>query len=180
MSLATAPRLDTSSLEEVLIHQLKNRPAATEGLVATVALEATDADGWTVSFQRDQTSLAYGARKDADLLVSGDAETLTGIVDGSVWGVQAFVEGRIVVRRNLALSLRMAGLFDGEGGEFHRAADVDAGGIKTFYIEAGQGTPVVLLHGLGATNTSMLPTFLDLQRDHRVIAPDLPDRKSVV
>jgi pimeloyl-ACP methyl ester carboxylesterase len=32
----------------------------------------------------------------------------------------------------------------------------------------------VLLHGLGATNASMLPTVWDLARDHRVIAPDLP------
>jgi pimeloyl-ACP methyl ester carboxylesterase len=32
----------------------------------------------------------------------------------------------------------------------------------------------VLLHGLGATNASMLPTLWDLAQDHRVIAPDLP------
>lgn len=174
MSLAAAPTDNNASLEGVLIDQLKNRPAATEGLVATVALDATDGDGWTVSFGRDQTSLAFGARRDADLFVSGDDRTLAGIVDGSVWGVQAFVDGRIIVRRNLAMSLRMDGLFDDGPGDFHVAADVNAGGLKTFYIEAGEGTPVVLLHGLGATNTSFLPTFVDLQRDHRVIAPDLP------
>ena len=174
MSLAAAPTGKDSSLEEVLIDQLKNRPAATEGLVATVALDATDGDGWTVSFQRDQTSLAFGARKDADLYVSGDGRTLAGIVDGSLWGIQAFVDGRIIVRRNLAMSLRMDGLFDDGPGDFHIAADVNAGGLKTFYIEAGEGTPIVLLHGLGATNTSFLPTFVELQRDHRVIAPDLP------
>jgi pimeloyl-ACP methyl ester carboxylesterase len=50
-----------------------------------------------------------------------------------------------------------------------RALDVD-----TFYLEAGSGPPVVLLHGLGATNASMLPTLVDLARDHRVLAPDLP------
>jgi pimeloyl-ACP methyl ester carboxylesterase len=33
---------------------------------------------------------------------------------------------------------------------------------------------VVLLHGLGATNASMLPPLWDLARDHRVLAPDLP------
>ena len=37
------------------------------------------------------------------------------------------------------------------------------------------GAPVVvLLHGLGATNASLLPTLWDLAVDHRVIAPDLP------
>lgn len=174
MSLAAARDAHASSLEQVLVAQLKNRRREAEGLVARVALQPNDGEGWTVSFDRDRTSLAYGASSDADLLVSGDGPTLAGIVDGSVWGIQAFVDGRIIVRRNLALSLRMDGLF-GEGPSgFHVARDVDAGGVKTFYIEAGSGTPIILLHGLAATNTSFLPTFVELHHDHRVIAPDLP------
>jgi pimeloyl-ACP methyl ester carboxylesterase len=31
-----------------------------------------------------------------------------------------------------------------------------------------------MLHGLGATNASLLPCLADLARDHRVLAPDLP------
>jgi pimeloyl-ACP methyl ester carboxylesterase len=31
-----------------------------------------------------------------------------------------------------------------------------------------------MLHGLGATNASLLPPLWDLARDHRVVAPDLP------
>ncbi len=174
MSLAAAPIGRNASLEHVLIERLKNRPAGAQGLVASVALDATDGDGWSVSFERDRTALEYGVRKNADLVVSGEASTLAGIVDGSIWGVQAFVEGHIIVRRNLALSLRMDGLFSDGGGGFHTAHDVQVSGLDTFYIEAGEGTPVVLLHGLGATNTSFLPTFVDLQRDHRVVAPDLP------
>ena len=49
-----------------------------------------------------------------------------------------------------------------------------AAGVDTFFLEAGSGPPVILLHGLGATNASFLPTFWELSRDHRVIAPDLP------
>src|SRR5439155_16845492 len=55
-----------------------------------------------------------------------------------------------------------------------RSAAVRVGGLHTSYLEAGRGSPVVLLHGLGATNASFLPTVWDLARDHRVIAPDLP------
>jgi pimeloyl-ACP methyl ester carboxylesterase len=57
---------------------------------------------------------------------------------------------------------------------FPRPRRVEAHGVSTFYLEAGKGPPVVLLHGLGATNASMLPTMRDLARDHHVIAPDLP------
>ncbi|HJR46260.1 MAG TPA: alpha/beta fold hydrolase [Actinomycetota bacterium] len=164
-----------SSLEDVLVERLKQRPESALDVRAKVALDVRGDAGWTVAFDRDRTSLSFGVDDDADLVVTGDADTLASIVDGTVWGIEAFVEGRIVVRRNLALSLRMASLFDGVADHhFHKAVDVDAGGIRTFFIEAGQGPPVVLLHGLGATNTSLLPTFLELCRDHRVIAPDLP------
>lgn len=175
MSLSeVSARVSGASLEEALLDRVKNPAAAATGLRATVSLEATDGDSWSVTFDHGKTSLSYGASEGADLEVAADEATLAGIVEGTVWGIQAFVEGRLVVRRNLALSLRLAGLFDDEGSDFHEAADVEVDGISTFYIEAGQGTPVILLHGLGATNSSMLTTFLELSRDHRVIAPDLP------
>jgi pimeloyl-ACP methyl ester carboxylesterase len=49
-------------------------------------------------------------------------------------------------------------------------------GVRSAYLEAGprDAPPVVLLHGLGATNASMLPLLADLSVDHRVIAPDFP------
>lgn len=47
-------------------------------------------------------------------------------------------------------------------------------GVRTGYLDAGPpgGPPVVLLHGLGATNASMLPMLADLAAEHRVLAPD--------
>lgn len=171
---AASPMPHGRSLEEALVERLRERSRATRDVTARVALRCTDGDGWTVAFDRDSLSLAFGADEESDLIVAADEATLAGIVDGSVWGIQAFVEGRLVVRKNLALSLRLSGLFGDPGEDFHQARDVDVDGLRTFYIEAGSGDPVILLHGLGATNTSMLPTFLDLSRDHRVIAPDLP------
>lgn len=162
------------SLEEVLVRRLKTRPEAGRSITARVALDVTDDDGWTVAFDKGEASLTFGADPGADLVVSGTSETLAGIVDGTVWGIEAFVDGRLTVRKNLALSLRLSSLFDHGDDHFHTAADVNVGRLKTFYIEAGSGTPVVLLHGLGATNTSFLPTFLDLAPGYRVIAPDLP------
>jgi pimeloyl-ACP methyl ester carboxylesterase len=49
-------------------------------------------------------------------------------------------------------------------------------GVRSSYLEAGpkDAPTVLLLHGLGATNASMLPLVPDLARDHRVIAPDFP------
>ena len=44
------------------------------------------------------------------------------------------------------------------------------------HLDAGpaDGPVVILLHGLGGTNASMLPLLWELATDHRVLAPDLP------
>ena len=58
------------------------------------------------------------------------------------------------------------------GGLVFRRVDTSIGALST--MEAGQGPPVVLLHGLGATKASFLPTLGALAPAHRVIAVDLP------
>lgn len=55
-----------------------------------------------------------------------------------------------------------------------RYADVD--GIATHYLEAGSGTPIVLIHGggAGADARGNWTDLIDrLAQDHRVIAPDM-------
>src|SRR5437763_151233 len=47
-----------------------------------------------------------------------------------------------------------------------RAETVRAGRLRTSYLEAGTGDVVTLLHGLGATHASFLPTLWRLARDH--------------
>jgi pimeloyl-ACP methyl ester carboxylesterase len=53
---------------------------------------------------------------------------------------------------------------------------VDAGGIKTNYLEAGAGSPVVLVHGSGPGVTAYAnwrPTIPGLAPHFRVLAPDM-------
>jgi 2-hydroxy-6-oxo-octa-2,4-dienoate hydrolase len=55
-------------------------------------------------------------------------------------------------------------------------AYVDAGGVKTNYLEAGQGPPVVLVHGSGPGVTAYANwrlTMPDLAAHFRVLAPDM-------
>jgi pimeloyl-ACP methyl ester carboxylesterase len=100
------------------------------------------------------------------------------VLDGRISGVEAFLDHGLVVRGNLALALQMDGAFDvGIRPPTHPVARIrNVLGVRSAYLEAGphDAPPVVLLHGLGATNASMLPLLADLSRDHRVIAPDFP------
>ena len=50
---------------------------------------------------------------------------------------------------------------------------ITANGIRQHYVEAGEGAPVVLLHGFPETNHAWRHQIPVLAQHHRVIAPDL-------
>ena len=49
----------------------------------------------------------------------------------------------------------------------------EANGVRLHYLEAGQGDPVILLHGYAETSHMWRPLIKELARTHRVIAPDM-------
>jgi pimeloyl-ACP methyl ester carboxylesterase len=49
----------------------------------------------------------------------------------------------------------------------------EVNGVKLHYLVAGQGDPVVLLHGFAETSHMWLPLIAELADKHTVIAPDL-------
>ena len=51
---------------------------------------------------------------------------------------------------------------------------VDVDGIKTHYLEAGDGRPLLLFHGLGASVATWRDNIGPLAEHFRVIAVDLP------
>ncbi len=145
-----------------------------EGQHATVVFDAGTV-AWTMMIESGHMRLMSGRSPSYDTLIRADTATLTAVVEGVTSGARAFLDGRLVIRGNLALALKL----DATGAttppvDFPRAYTVSAAGIDTFVLEAGSGPPVVLLHGLGATNASMLPTLMALAADHRVFAVDLP------
>ena len=51
--------------------------------------------------------------------------------------------------------------------------EVMAGPVKTAYISAGQGLPVVCLHGAGAGAVTWYPSIGSISKNFHVIAPDI-------
>lgn len=150
-----------------------------ERRTATIVFDARDGGVWTVEIANGRGRARRGSAPDPTLVVRSSAATLTEVVQGTASGVTAFLDGDLTVRGDLALSLQLDGLFahdDARPAHFARAEQTTAMGVRTAYLEAGpsDAPPVLLLHGLGATNASMLPVLADLAVDHRVIAPDLP------
>jgi pimeloyl-ACP methyl ester carboxylesterase len=68
---------------------------------------------------------------------------------------------------------RHPGLHDAGGNQLpHRLVEVS--GLSTYVVDAGEGPPVVLIHGYGDTADGWRRVVPGLLRDHRVIALDVP------
>jgi pimeloyl-ACP methyl ester carboxylesterase len=145
---------------------------------ATILFTAGGMANWTVEIINGRASARRGGPPDPTTTVRASLSVLRDVVAGERSGIAAFLDGDLTVRGNLALSLQLDGLFPGKPDDVTRTItrSVQAGGIETFYIESGphDAPPVVLVHGLGSTNSSMLPLIPALSHDYRVIAPDLP------
>jgi pimeloyl-ACP methyl ester carboxylesterase len=113
----------------------------------------------------------------ADAVLDADAATWERIVEDVRGGLDAFRTGRLRIRHDLHLGVGFLAATAETGGERPglRFAQVGTAMGEISVNEAGSGPPVILVHGLGATKVSMLPTVAALAAaGHRAIALDLP------
>ena len=107
--------------------------------------------------------------------ISAPAPTWRRIASDLAGGLAEHSAGRLQVRRNLHIGVGFlaaaGGRRDGAGLRFSRVKTRDG---RVAIQEAGEGPPVVMLHGLGGTKVSFLPTQAALAQTHRTIAVDLP------
>jgi len=117
---------------------------------------------------------ADGKRPDA--LLRADAETWEQVVRDLPAGLAAFGRGRLEIRQNLHIGVNFLSATSGstEPGRLRfQTVETRRGTIST--LEAGVGDPVLMLHGLGGTKASFLPTIAAIApRGRRMIAADLP------
>jgi pimeloyl-ACP methyl ester carboxylesterase len=166
LSNAVRARLRTAPQEPLLF-----------GRFASVVLDA-GSESATVLVTDGRLSSRPGTVRKPTTTIRGSLSTLTSVVNGTASGTGAFLNGDLTVRGDLSLSLALDGLFErsDQPVQWPRATLACPRGIDTAYLEAGPADApvVVLLHGLGGTNASMLPLMWELSTDHRVLAPDLP------
>jgi pimeloyl-ACP methyl ester carboxylesterase len=108
-------------------------------------------------------------------ILAADARTWRAVARDVRGGMRAYLAGRLTIRRNLHLGVGFlaatSGVTDPERLRFHTVTTARA---RLSTLEAGSGTPVIAIHGLGGTKGSFLPTVAALAGRFRVIAPDLP------
>ena len=174
----STPSPDIRSIERALRERVAHPSARAAHRRFRVVFDTGPEGAWTVDVDRGKASLVRGRLVRPTATIRSDALTLNAVLDGRLAGVEAFLEGRLQPRGSLALTLELDDLLPPAHRDprFPRTHRVRAGGLSSFYVEAGLrgAPPVVLLHGLGATSASFLTTLWDLSRDHHVIAVDLP------
>ena len=111
-----------------------------------------------------------------DTRLSADSATWEAIAEDVRGGMDAFRRGRLVVRGNLHLGVGFLAATSGSTEpERLRFGRVRTRNHDFSLLEAGEGPPLICLHGLGATKASFLTTVSALApAGHHVIAIDLP------
>ncbi len=142
---------------------------------ARIRLIVDGGDEWDALIEGGEIRLEPAGNAQPDALLSADAATWEEIADDVRGGMAAFRAGRMRVRQNLHLGVGFlaatSGITDERRLRFE-SVQTRVGTIST--LSAGEGDPVVCIHGLGATKASFLSTVAALADSHRVIAIDLP------
>lgn len=157
-----------------LVHRFDGRLFDIPKRRARIRLEVAEGGAWDCIAEPAGASLVAPA-PNPDALLRADAAAWEAIARDLGSGMNAFRAGRLTVRHDLHLGVGFlvatSGL-KGPGVPAIRRVHTAAGDMSIF--TAGLGEPVLLIHGLGATKGSFLPTVAALARSFQVIALDLP------
>lgn len=124
---------------------------------------------------RDVRLAEADTRRTADASLSADEATWTSIATDLRGGMDAYRAGRLVIRHNLNLGVGFLAATSGvTGPERLRFRHLETASGRLSILTAGAGEPVILIHGLGATKGSFLPTVAALAPTFQTIALDLP------
>jgi pimeloyl-ACP methyl ester carboxylesterase/putative sterol carrier protein len=152
------------------------RPDEAGDLEARWLIEIVGRGPTTIEVQQGRCLVSPGPVDTPAARLQTDAATWLELVDGRIDGIAAFLAGRLRIEGDLNLAVRLETLFR-PGAEARRPLRTvrrDVRGVTIESVVAGTGTPVLLLHGLGANKVSFLPTLDGLSEHHEVHALDLP------
>jgi pimeloyl-ACP methyl ester carboxylesterase len=143
---------------------------------ARIRLVIRDEGAWDAIFDGEKLALTNAARapRRPDALLVADRRTWQRIVSDVRGGMRAFQQGKLGVRKNLHVGVGfLAATAEDRPGRL-RFGRIETKLGELAMCEAGDGPPLVLLHGLGASKAEFLPTLAALADTNRVIALDLP------
>jgi pimeloyl-ACP methyl ester carboxylesterase len=152
------------------------RPDDARGIDAAWVIDITGHSPYTIHIRHGKCLISPGEPERVAARLITDPDTWVAIVSGEVDAIAAFMAGRLAVRGDLNLALRLNTMFTPgpDTSRLLRTIHTDVRGVELESIVAGVGTPVLLLHGLAASKVSFLPTVDGVADHYEVHALDLP------
>lgn len=142
---------------------------------ARIRLTVVDDAQWDVLVNGGARVVAADARVAADAILTADRATWDQMAKDLRGGMDAYRAGRLVIRHNLHLGVGFLAATSGATGPQRlRFQHIETSSGTLSILSAGAGEPVIMIHGLGATKGSFLPTVAALAGSFRTIALDLP------
>ncbi len=176
MGTATAepPTAAAAALEELVARFDPDDIDLPEGS-ARIRLGVSDGEDWDCVIEMPDARLEP-ADGNPDARLIADEKTWEMIAADVAGGMDAFRRGRLRVRDNLHLGVGLLAATAGSGEAGRLRFDrIETASHEIAYCEAGEGPPLICIHGLGGTMASFLPTLAALAPEgNRVIAIDLP------
>ncbi len=142
---------------------------------AVLRLRVEGEGDWDALVDGGDLALVPAGDRRPDARMSAGEATWRKVADDLSGGMEAFRRGRLKLRDDLHLGVGFLAATSGST----EPGRLEVGRVETAIgdialLRAGQGHPIVLLHGLGATKASFLPTVAALAGSFRVLALDLP------
>ena len=143
---------------------------------ARIRLVAPEEGAWDVIADTEGARLTSPRLTlDADAMLTAPRTTWERIAADLRGGMDAYRAGRLVIRHDLNLGVGFLAATTGTNGPGRlRFQRIDTESGKISILSAGTGSPVICIHGLGATKGSFLPTVAALADRFRMISLDLP------
>jgi pimeloyl-ACP methyl ester carboxylesterase len=143
---------------------------------ARIRLAVTKGKAWDLDVRRDAHRLREANGGEPDAVIRADAATWARVAGDLQGGMAAYRAGRLSVRRNMHLGVGFLAVTSGDDSpEALRFETIETRLGRVATMSAGTGTPIVMLHGLGATKIEFLPTLAAMAPNGwRIVAIDLP------
>jgi pimeloyl-ACP methyl ester carboxylesterase len=147
---------------------------AVPGREVCVRLVLPEQGAWEVALADGTASIRPVAGR-AQAIITADAETWRRVTAEPGAAIGAYVANLLSVRKNLHLGVGFLAATSGAVGPGAlRFRTVATRRASLSMVEAGEGPPVLAVHGLGATKGSFVTTIAALSTRFRMIAVDLP------
>ncbi len=142
---------------------------------ARIRLSGAGPSNYDVLLDGEHAKLVPADGRHADALLEADGKTWSKIAADVQAGMEAYRRGRLKIRRDLHLGVGFLAATAVHGDDALRFRSISTSRGRISISEAGSGPAALMIHGLGATKVSFLPTLAALAPNgHRAIAVDLP------